>query len=339
MSEMQALIFRKNGPIDADTPLELARVAKPVASARDLLIKVEALSMNPVDTKIRSNRAPAEFYDILGYDAVGVVEAVGEACELFKVGDKVWYAGAVNRYGSNAEFQIVDERIVGPQPTALSNKAAAALPLTSITAWEILFDALGLEEGQGEGKDLLIIGGAGGVGSILIQLAKALTNLRVIATASREETREWCAGLGADIIIDHRKPLADQLAAHGSTPHYVACLTATDIHWQAVCDLIAPQGKIAVIDDPETLDIKLLKPKSASVAWEFMFTRSLFGTDDMITQHQLLTRVSQMVDDGKIKTTMTKDMGALTLESMIEAHKIQESGRMIGKMVFDGFHG
>jgi zinc-binding alcohol dehydrogenase family protein len=334
---MKAIGYQKSLPIDAPNALMDIELPKPAASGKDILVRVEAVSVNPVDAKVRMRAAPeGDDYKVLGYDAAGVVESVGENVTLFKAGDKVWYAGAINRSGTNAEYHLVDERIVSKMPESLSFTEAAALPLTSITAWELLFDRLGLtEESTGE---LLVIGASGGVGSIMVQLAKKLTNLIIIGTASRPETQEWVKDIGADHVIDHSKPLDSELKAIGfDTVKYVASLTNTDDHMAAIIEAIAPQGKMALIDDPAALNIMPFKAKSVSVHWELMFTRSLFQTDDMIEQHQLLANVAKMVDAGDIKTTLASDFGAINAENLIKAHALLESGKSKGKIVLTGF--
>lgn len=319
--------------IDLDLPM-------PDLRPRDLLVKVQAVSVNPVDIKLRGNVAPPDGTPrVLGFDAVGIVEAVGPEARLFKPGDAVFYAGSIDRPGSNAEFQAVDERIVGRKPASLSNAEAAALPLTAITAWELLFDRLRVPYGQKSGGDaLLIVGGAGGVGSILTQLARRLTGLTVIATASRPESIAWCFAQGAHHVIDHRLPLTEELARI-SLPQvrYAASLTATDQHLPQLIEALAPQGALALIDDPKTLDILPMKRKSLSVHWELMFTRPLYGTEDMIRQHELLTEVADLVDAGLLRTTLSQDLGPLSVASLKQAHGIVESGRSIGKTVLSGF--
>ncbi len=309
----------------------------PVATGHDLLVEVQAISVNPVDTKVRAG-FNAEQPHVLGWDAVGVVKAVGDAVSLFREGDKVWYAGALGRPGSNSEFQLVDERIVALKPQTLDNASAAALPLTAITAWELLFDRLGVEEGGNKGDTLLIVGAAGGVGSILTQLASRLTGLTVIGTASRPESQRWVRELGAHHVIDHSKPLTGELARIGVTSvTHVASLTATAQHYAQIIEALAPQGKLVLIDDPDTLDARPLKAKSLSLHWEFMFTRSMFGTEDMIAQHQLLTRVARLIDDGTLKTTLGEHYGAITAENLQKAHRQIETGRAVGKIVLEGF--
>lgn len=334
---MKAIGYKTAQPVSHPESLLNIELPKPVATGRDILVRVEAISVNPVDTKIRSSVTPADNeYKILGWDAVGTVDAIGEQVSMFKPGDKVWYAGAVNRAGCNAEFHLVDERIVSLAPTTLSSIEAAALPLTAITAWELLFDRFKLSA-QSKGT-LLIIGGAGGVGSIMIQLAKKLTQLTVVATASRAETKAWVTSLGADYIIDHHKNLQDELKAIGiSSVNYIASLTHTAQHMEDIVNIIAPQGKLGVIDSPATLDIMPFKNKSVSVHWEFMFTRSLFATDDMLEQHKILSSVAQLVDEGELKSTMKNYFTTINAENLMKAHTLLESNSSLGKIVLSGF--
>ncbi|MEQ5193834.1 zinc-binding alcohol dehydrogenase family protein [Klebsiella sp. CTHL.F3a] len=316
------------------TDIELPQ---PVAEGHDLLVEVKAISVNPVDTKVRAG-FNADTPRVLGWDAVGVVKAVGSAVTLFAAGDEVWYAGALGRPGSNSEFQLVDERIVARKPRSLDNASAAALPLTAITAWELLFHRLGVKEGGNAGETLLIVGAAGGVGSILTQLASKLTGMTVIGTASRPESQKWVREAGAHHVIDHSKPLADELARIGvKAVTHVASLTNTDQHYPQLIAALAPQGKLALIDDPETLDVVPLKAKSISLHWEFMFTRSMFATPDMIAQHQLLTRVAALIDDNTIKTTLGEHYGAITAANLQKAHAQLETGRSVGKIVLEDF--
>lgn len=319
--------------IDLDLPL-------PSLRPRDLLVKVQAVSVNPVDIKLRGRVAPPEgTARVLGFDAVGIVEAVGSDAQLFKPGDAVFYAGSIDRPGTNAEFHAVDERIVGRKPTSLSPAEAAALPLTAITAWELLFDRLRVPYGQKRGGDaLLIVGGAGGVGSILTQLARRLTGLTIIATASRPDSIAWCYAQGAHHVIDHRLPLTEELARIGlPAVEYAASLTATDQHLPQVIEALAPQGALALIDDPKTLDVLPMKRKSLSLHWELMFTRPLYETKDLIRQHDLLNEVADLLDAGLLRTTLRQDLGPITAESLRQAHTIVESGRSIGKIVLTGF--
>jgi zinc-binding alcohol dehydrogenase family protein len=337
---MRAVGYRQSLPIEHAEALIDVEVDKPEPQGRDLLVQVKAISVNPVDTKVRRRAAPkaGEPPKILGYDATGVVAAVGPAVTLFKAGDEVWYAGSIIRQGTNSEFHLVDERIVGRKPKSLDFAAAAALPLTSITAWEVLFDRFGIARGGGVGKALLIIGGAGGVGSIAIQLARTLTRLTVIATASRPETQSWCKALGAHHVIDHSKPMGEQLAAIGHRfVEYVFGVTESGEHFDTIADVIAPQGKFALIDDPKSLDVAKLKGKSASLHWEAMFTRSTFQTPDMDAQHKLLNEVAAMVDAGTVRTTVQENLGRISAANLKRAHAMIESGRTRGKIVLEGF--
>lgn len=284
-------------------PLVDIEKAMPSLKDRDLLVRIKAISVNPVDTKVRRNSVVAGNMRILGWDAVGEVIEVGSGVQHFKVGDQVWYAGDLTRDGSNAEYQAVDERIVSLKPQSLSNAEAAALPLTAITAWEMLFDRFNVDLDQSD--NILVIGGAGGVGSIAIQLLKAKTNLKVIATASREETKAWVKSLGADYVIDHTEDLNTQIKALGlDAPRYIFSTNQTETYLPQISKLIAPQGKFGLIDDPKLLDIGEFKSKSVSVHWEFMFTRSMFNTIDIEQQSQLLHQVAELVDNHKIKTTL-----------------------------------
>ncbi|MEL6302759.1 MAG: zinc-binding alcohol dehydrogenase family protein [Pseudomonadota bacterium] len=334
---MTAFGHRTTCAIDETDALVSFETAVPSPGPRDLLVAVRGVSMNPVDVKVRALMAPEGDARILGYDAAGIVTAVGDAVSHFRPGDAVYYAGDLTRAGSNAEYQLVDERIVGRKPESLTFSEAAAIPLTAITAWEILFDSFGLSEGDGEGEALLIIGGAGGVGSILIQLAKQLTKLKVIATASRPDTEDWVRKMGADHVVNHRKPLDDEMQSLGIAPRFVAALTNTDEHIAAIVELIKPRGHIALIDDPQALDINPLKFKAITLSWEFMFTRSMFETDDMTVQHELLNRVSQMIDEGMLKSTANRHGGKISVKNLIDAHAFQESGKAIGKTILDGF--
>jgi zinc-binding alcohol dehydrogenase family protein len=303
------------------------------------LVRVAAISVNPVDTKVRLRVDPQGVPKVLGWDAAGVVVSAGPECTLFKPGDAVFYAGSIARPGSNSELQLVDERIVGPKPASLSFAEAAALPLTAITAWEMLFDALQVPRAvAASGDALLLVGGAGGVGSIAIQLARKLTGLRVIATASRPETRDWCRSLGAHDVVDHHGDLPAQLAAIGAPQvRYVFSTNATDAHWPAIAAVVAPRGRIGLIDDPAPFDISLIKRKSASLHWEFMFTRPVFGTPDMQQQHGLLTELSGLVDAGVVRTTLTETLGAINAANLRRAHALLESGKARGKVVLEGF--
>ncbi|MDD0838857.1 zinc-binding alcohol dehydrogenase family protein [Curvibacter sp. HBC61] len=345
---MQAVGYHQPLPIDHPESLQDLRLPAPQASEldpHDLLVAVSAVSVNPVDTKVRRSRAPAPGQaEVLGWDAVGTVQAVGSAVSLFQPGDRVWYAGSIVRPGSNAQLQRVDERIVGRAPRTLSDAQAAALPLTAITAWELLFDRFGVplqaDAAGGAGQTLLIVGAAGGVGSILIQLARQLTGLTVVATASRPETRQWCLDLGAHQVIDHHQPWAPQLQAAGVGPvHRVASLTHTGQHVAQIIDALAPQGQLGLIDDfePGAVDLMAFKAKCLSLHWELMFTRSRFGTPDMVQQHQLLQRVSELVDAGRLRSTEGEHMGAINAANLRRAHAWIESGRARGKVVLQGW--
>ncbi|TGE84651.1 zinc-binding alcohol dehydrogenase family protein [Pseudoalteromonas sp. KS88] len=311
----------------------------PKAHGHDILVEVSAISVNPVDAKIRANVSSEQGYKVIGWDAVGTVKAVGDKVTLFNVGDRVYYAGDLTRQGSNAELQLVDERIVGRAPSTLSNPEAAALPLTSITAWELLFDRLQISKSQSaKPASLLVIGAAGGVGSILVQLAKQLTNLTVVATASRAQSVAWLNKLGVDEVLDHTQSLDEQRTQRNMDEFdYVISLTHTDQHLDEIINVIKPQGKLALIDDPASFDILKLKRKSISLHWEFMYTRSMYQTDDMIAQHQLLTELAELVDNGTIKTTLGQHLGKVSVENLVKAHQILESYQSRGKLVLEGF--
>ncbi|MGF1542452.1 MAG: zinc-binding alcohol dehydrogenase family protein [Pleurocapsa sp.] len=317
-------------------------IPKPQPQERDLLINIKAIAVNPVDYKIRSSiKEKLSTPKILGWDAAGIVEAVGANTSLFQVGDEVYYAGSVIRPGSYSQYQLVDERIVGKKPSNLSFTEAAALPLTTITAWEALFERLGIESTptiQNQNSTILIINGAGGVGSIAIQLAKQVAGLNVIATASRYETVTWCRQLGADESINHHKQFSDELNKIGiSSVDYILCLHSTDLHWQKMADVIKPQGKIcSIVGNQKPLDLNILKDKSVTFAWEFMFTKSKYQTADMQSQGELLNKVSQLCDRGIIKTTLKDNFGSLNPQNLAKAHAQLESGSTIGKIVLSG---
>ncbi|WP_325436594.1 zinc-binding alcohol dehydrogenase family protein [Pseudomonas nitroreducens] len=337
---MKAIGYTQSLPSsDANSLLDI-QLPEPTPGPRDLLVEVRAVSVNPVDTKVRQRAQPAEGqHKVLGWDASGVVRAVGSEVSLFKPGDKVWYAGDLTRPGSNAELQLVDERIVGAMPKSLDFAHAAALPLTTITAWELLFDRLQVAEGSAsKGQSLLIVGAAGGVGSILTQLARQLTGMTVIGTASRQETQEWVRNLGAHHVIDHRKPLSEELKRIGiGEVTHVASLNQTEQHLPEIVASLRPQGRLALIDDPENLDVRLLKQKSLSLHWEFMYTRSMFQTDDMIEQHKLLKRVAGLIDSGVLKTTLGEHFGKIDAANLRRAHALLESNTAKGKIVLEGF--
>ena len=337
---MKAIGYQKSLPIDAAASLVDFETAKPEPTGRDIRVAVKAISVNPVDTKVRKRAEPPEGeYKILGFDAAGVVDAVGPDVTQFKPGDEVFYAGSNQRQGTNSEFHLVDERIVGKKPRTLSFAQAAALPLTSITAWELLFDRLGAVQGKSrDPRTLLVIGGAGGVGSILIQLARQLTGLTVVATANRPESKQWCLDLGAHAVIDHSKPLKEQIAALEVDPvGLVASLTFTEQHYRDVADIIAPQGRFGLIDDPAEFNIAVFKSKAVSIHWELMFTRSTFQTQDMIEQSRLLNNVAGLIDEGVLRTTLDQSFGTINAENLKRAHALLESGKSRGKIVLEGW--
>jgi NADPH2:quinone reductase len=335
---MKAIGYKQPLPISDPNSLLDIEIEIPTPTGRDLLVEVKAVSVNPADVKLRTTSKPEDGrYKILGWDASGVVKAIGTEVKLFKPGDEVFYAGSVIRPGTNSEFHLVDERIVGKKPDSLDFSQAAALPLTTLTAWELLFDRLLVPRDGGEGS-ILVTGAAGGVGSILLQIARHLTRLHIIATASRPETKDWCLGLGAHSIIDHTKPMPEQITALGVLPvNYVASLNATEEHYPALIELLAPQGRIGVIDDPKTLDSKPLKLKAASISWELMFTRSMFQTPDMIEQHHILNQLADLVDRGIVRTTSAHDYGTINAANLKKAHAFLETGRSHGKIVLTGF--
>ncbi len=342
---IKAIGYKDNLDIGNEQALQDITLDKPTATGHDILVEVKAISVNPVDYKIRQSRsAPEGEYAVIGWDAAGIVTAVGEEVSLFSVGDKVYYAGDLTRSGSNAEYQLVDERIVGRMPLSLSFVEAAALPLTTITAWEMLFERLQIPVSDGSSSErandvsVLVVGAAGGVGSILTQLLKIRTSATVIGTASRDESVQWLKDLGADHVINHRNPLFDELQQTGiNEVDYVISLNNTDEHYEEIIKCLKPQGKLGLIDDPESLDAKLLKTKCLSLHWEFMFTRSMFHTPDMIEQHRLLTDVASMIDGGEIKTTVAYNLGTITAEHVRHAHQMLENQQAHGKIVLEGW--
>jgi zinc-binding alcohol dehydrogenase family protein len=337
---MKAVGYQKSLPIDAAEALIDFETAKPEPRGRDIRVAVKAISVNPVDYKVRRRAAPPDGETkILGFDAAGVVDAVGSDVTVFKPGDEVFYAASILRQGTNSEFHLVDERIVGRKPKTLSFAQAAALPLTSITAWELLFDRLGVVPGKSlDPRTLLIIGGAGGVGSILIQLARRLTGLTVVATASRPESQKWCFELGAHAVIDHSKPMKEQIDKLKLPPvGLIASLTNTEQHYKALAEIIAPQGKYGLIDDPAEFNVSAFKGKAVSVHWESMFTRSSFQTADMIAQHRLLNDVADLLDNGVLRTTLDQAFGTINAANLKRAHALLESGKSRGKIVLEGW--
>lgn len=330
---MKAILAHHDVAMTAPGAFTLKELDVPEPAPHDLFVRVQAIGMNPVDYKARTLFGKDI---VLGWDACGVVEKTGSSVSGFEVGDAVYYAGDITRPGSNSELQCVDHRIAAHAPRTLTPEDAAAMPLTTITAWEGLFDRLGFvaEAGANAGKSVLVIGGAGGVGSVAIQLAR-WAGLKVFATASRPETIAWCEQLGAEVVLDHRKPLDDELNAAGADGvHAIFCTTQTERHWNAMAECILPQGRVVLIDDPrEASDITVFKAKSVSLSWEFMFTRSMFGTDDIAEQGRLLARVASLLDDGVLVTTRQETLHGLTPENVHAMHVKQESGSMMGKQV------
>lgn len=340
---MKAIGFTQALPITDPASLQDIVLPQPVATGSDLLVKVKAIAVNPVDWKVRQWMPPADNnHKVLGWDAVGEVVAVGEEVSAFKPGDVVFYAGDLNRQGSNAEYQLVDERIVGMKPKSLSDAEAAALPLTAITAWEMLFDHLAIKQQSPNAIEktddvILVVGAAGGVGSIFVQLAKALTGATVIATASRESSQAWVKKLGADHVVDHSQPMQPQIEALGVEVTHVASLNGTENYFETYTELLVPFGKIALIDDPANIDISKIKLKSLSFHWEFMFARSMFNAKDISAQRDLLNRVSDLIDQGYVQTTAGKNLGTINAENLKAAHEELETGKAIGKIVLEGF--
>lgn len=342
---MKAIAYQSSLPIEHTDSLQDIERPIPQAFGHDLLIKIHAIAVNPVDCKIRQNVPASEGeYKVIGWDAVGEVIACGEQVSLFSVGDNVYYAGDLTRSGCNAEFQLVDERIVGRKPNTLNNAEAAALPLTTITAYEMLFDRLQVRKvnsataKQTANERILVVGAAGGVGSIMLQLLKHLTKATVIATASRVSSKQWVKDLGADFVVDHTQPLAPQVLALelGEMTHVVS-LNGTDQYLDEYVEVLQPFGKLGLIDDPENVDIKKLKRKSLSLHWEFMYTRSMFNTADMIEQHNLLNEIANLVDNGVIKTTLSETLGKINSANLKKAHSLIESRKAMGKLVLEGF--
>ncbi|CAM4374327.1 zinc-binding alcohol dehydrogenase family protein [Zobellia nedashkovskayae] len=335
---MKAIGYIENLPIQDVKSLQDVELDMPKATGRDILVEIKAISVNPADYKVRVGM-PVEGDDwkIIGWDAAGIVKEVGNDVTLFKVGDEVWYAGDFTRQGSYAEYQIVDERIVGRKPTSISFAEAAALPLTTLTAYEMLFDRLEVARNDAN-KSILVIGAAGGVGSILVQLAKKLTKLNIIGTASREETTDWLKELGADSVINHRNKLSQEFEKYNlPAPDYVVSLNATEQHADEIVKLIKPQGKFGFIDDPKSFNVMPFKHKAVSTHIEFMFARSMFQTEDMIEQNNILNEVSKLIDNGTIKTTLGENFGTINAEHMRKAHAFLETGKAKGKIVLEGF--
>ncbi|KQB98884.1 NADPH:quinone reductase [Pedobacter sp. Hv1] len=333
---MKAIGFNTSLPITAENSFIAFETAEPVANGRNLLVKITAIAVNPVDFKVRQNSAKditLETPKIIGWDAVGTVAAVGDEVSLFKVGDEVYYAGDINKQGCNAEYQLVDERIVGKKPKNLSIEEAAAMPLTVLTAWEILFDRLRINE-KDKGKTILMIGGAGGVGSIAIQVAKKIAGLTVIATASRPETIAWCKAQGADYVLNHKDLVNEVRQAGFQYVDFILDFVDANFYWDAMAELIKPQGHMASITGSAApVALNKLKNKSATFSWEFMYTRSSFETDDMIEQHHILNQVADLLDQGVLKTTLKEVLIGLSVDNLKKAHQQLENGTTIGKIV------
>ena len=335
---MKAIGFKTSLPILAEESFIEFETAVPQPSGRDILVKINAISVNPVDYKIRQNSAKdtvLETPKVIGWDATGIVEAVGETVTFFKPGDAVYYAGDIMRSGSNAEYQLIDERIVGLKPSTLSNAEAAAMPLTALTAWESLYDRIRISEQKDKGKSILIIGGAGGVGSIAIQLAK-ISGLKVITTASRTETKEWCLAMGADLVVDHKNLVEEIHAAGYQEVDFVLDFVDLNSYWDAIVELIKPQGHIVSITGSATpIALNKLKNKSVTFSWELMYTRSMYQTADMEEQHHILNKLAELFDNATLKTTLNTTLKGFTAQNLKEAHRLLESGKTIGKVVIE----
>ncbi|WP_461788158.1 zinc-binding alcohol dehydrogenase family protein [Pedobacter sp.] len=333
---MKAVGFKTSLPITSTESFIDFETEKPRPTGKDLLVKIKAIAVNPVDYKIRQNAAKDTTLaepKIIGWDACGVVEAVGNEVSLFKVGDEVYYAGDITRPGCNAEYQLIDERIVGKKPKSLSDEAAAAMPLTSLTAWEILFDRIRISKEKDKNKTVLILAGAGGVGSIAIQLAKKIAGLNVIATASRAESVDWCRKMGADVVVNHKNLVEEVREAGFQYVDFILDFVDVNSYWDAMAELIKPQGHIASITGSATpVALNKLKTKSASFSWEFMYTRSSFQTDDMIEQHRILNEIADLLDDEILVHTLTDTLEGLSAENLKKAHAQLESGTTIGKL-------
>jgi len=337
---MKAVGYERCLPISDDDSLQDVELNVPEAKGNDILVAVKAISVNPVDYKIRQNRSPKNNeWEVLGWDVAGIIESVGPDVENFKLGDDVFYAGSLTKPGANSEYHLVDERLVGKMPDKLNYAESAALPLTTITAWEMLFDRLNINHPTPQGGNIiLVIGGAGGVGSITIQLLRALTNMTVVATASRHETQAWVKECGAHHVIDHSQNLVSQFESLGlGAPGFVFSTTHTSKHFNDIVELIAPQGRLGLIDDPDVLDVMPLKSKAISLHWEFMFARSMYNTPDVMEQSNLLNEAAKLVDSGRISSTTTEVIGKINAANLRTAHAKIESGTTRGKIVLEEF--
>lgn len=337
MEKIKAIGFKQSLPITEKESFIEFETEKPTPDGYDLLVKIAAISVNPVDFKIRELAAMDTILDtpkIIGWDAVGVVEGVGDKTSKFKVGDEVYYAGDITRSGSNAEYQLIDERIVGHKPKKLTSAEAAAIPLTGLTAWESLFDRIKVNPETDKGKTVLILAGAGGVGSIAIQLAKKVAGLTVIATASRTDSENWCKELGADFVVNHRNLKAElEKIGHGEVD-YILDFVDLEGYWETATEIIKPQGHIvSITGSSKPLNLDLLKSKSVTFSWELMYTRSMYNTNDIEQQHHILNKIADLLDAGTLKTTLTTTLKGFTVNNLKEAHKMQESGKTIGKTV------
>ncbi|NII82559.1 zinc-binding alcohol dehydrogenase family protein [Pedobacter riviphilus] len=336
---MKAIGFKTSLPIIENESFIEFETAVPQPSGRDILVKINAISVNPVDYKVRQNSAKdtvLETPKIIGWDATGIVEAVGEAVTFFKPGDAVYYAGDLTRSGSNAEYQLIDERIVGLKPSTLSNAEAAAMPLTALTAWESLYDRIRINEQKDKGKSILIIGGAGGVGSIAIQIAKKVSGLKVITTASRTETKEWCKTMGADVVVNHNNLVEEVRVAGFKEVDFILDFVDLNSYWDAIVELIKPQGHIvSITGSAAPIALNKLKNKSVTFSWELMYTRSMYQTDDMDEQHHILNKLTELFDNGTLKTTLNTTLKEFTVNNLKEAHRLLESGKTIGKVVIE----
>jgi zinc-binding alcohol dehydrogenase family protein len=330
---MRAVGYRESLPISDPNSLVDAELPRPEPGPHDLRVGVEAVSVNPADTKVRLSSDPGGQLKVLGYDAAGVVDAVGAEVTRFAPGDEVYYAGSIGRPGTDSAFHLVDERIVGHKPASLDFADAAALPLTAITAWESLFDRFRLD-GNSAGT-LLVMGAAGGVGSMVVQLARALTGVTVIGTASRPESRDWVTKLGAHHVVNHHGDLVENVraVAPDGVDHIFSPFSAGNV--EAYVELLRPGGSVTAIDEPEGLELLPLKAKSLTWHWELMFTRPLFAPDDP-AQHELLEEVARMVDAGTLRTTVAEHLTPINAATLRRAHELVESGAMAGKVVIGG---